>query len=207
SGTHGGDVIFQGSYEEILTDEASLTGAYLSGRKQIPVPEKRRPFDEKFALTVTNARQHNLKRLDLRLPLGMITCVTGVSGSGKSTLVHDTLYLGLQRLKGTYSGEQKIGAHDAIRGHTLIDGVEMVDQSPIGRTPRSNPATYTKAFDGIRALMADTHQAQLRGLKPGYFSFNVPGGRCEVCQGEGVVQIEMQFLADLYLECEACKGK
>ncbi len=207
SGTLGGRVIFQGSYDEIRGDEASLTGAYLSGRKVIPVPDTRRPFDEKFALTLHNARQHNLKRLDLSIPLGMIACVTGVSGSGKSTLVHDTLYLGLQRLKGTYGGQQKIGTHDAIRGHTLIDTVEMVDQSPIGRSPRSNPATYTKAFDGIRGLMASTHQAQLRGLKPGYFSFNVPGGRCETCQGEGVVQIEMQFLADLFLECEACKGK
>jgi excinuclease ABC subunit A len=121
--------------------------------------------------------------------------------------VHDTLFQGLQRLKGTHSGETKIGAHDAIRGHMLLDQVEMVDQSPIGRTPRSNPVTYTKAFDAIRELMAETHQARIRGLRPGYFSFNVPGGRCEVCQGEGVVKIEMQFLADLFLECEACKGK
>ena len=207
SGRLGGEVMFQGAYEAVLTDEASLTGAYLSGRKKIAVPDERRPVDEEYQLVLENARQHNLKRLDVRIPLGMITCVTGVSGSGKSTLVHDTLYLALQRLKGQYSGEQKIGAHDALRGHTFVDTVEMVDQSPIGRSPRSNPATYTKAFDGIRALLAGTHQAQLRGLKPGYFSFNVPGGRCEVCQGEGVVQVEMQFLADLYLECEACKGK
>ncbi len=207
SGMHGGRVIFQGTYDEILQDEQSLTGAYLSGRRQIAVPPHRRPVDPDRVLVVEHARQHNLKRLDARFPLGMIVCVTGVSGSGKSTLVHDTLFQGLQRLKGTHSGEVKIGAHDAIRGHMLVDQVEMVDQSPIGRTPRSNPVTYTKAFDAIRELMAQTHQARIRGLRPGYFSFNVPGGRCEVCQGEGVVKIEMQFLADLYLECEACKGK
>jgi excinuclease ABC subunit A len=133
--------------------------------------------------------------------------VTGVSGSGKSTLVHGTLYEGLRRLKGQHDGTSKVGAHDALLGHRLVDQVEMVDQSPIGRSPRSNPITYIKAFDAIRQLLAETYQARIRGYKPGYFSFNVPGGRCEVCQGEGVVQIEMQFLADLYLECEACKGK
>ncbi|NBC16210.1 MAG: excinuclease ABC subunit UvrA, partial [Bacteroidetes bacterium] len=207
SGRLGGEVVAQGPPAAVEQDDASLTGAYLSGRKQVPVPDTRRPVDDDFVLTVENARQHNLKRLDVRIPLGIITCVTGVSGSGKSTLVHDTLFLALQRRKGQYSGEEKIGKHDALRGHRLIDSVEMVDQDPIGRTPRSNPATYTKAFDGIRSLLASTHQAELRGLKPGYFSFNVPGGRCEQCQGEGVVKVEMQFLADLYLECEACKGK
>ena len=207
SGRHGGQLIFQGSYEAILDDETSLTGAYLSERKHIPIPTKRRPVDPERAVVVENARQHNLKRLDARFPLGVICCVTGVSGSGKSTLVHDTLYQGLRRLKGQMGGEAKVGAHDALRGHTLFDHIEMVDQSPIGRTPRSNPVTYTKAFDAIRQLLADTYQARVRGLRPGYFSFNVPGGRCEVCQGEGVVKIEMQFLADLYLECEACKGK
>ncbi|MDX1546558.1 MAG: excinuclease ABC subunit UvrA [Rhodothermales bacterium] len=207
SGTHGGAVVFQGSYDAILEDDGSLTGAYLSGRKQIPVPEARRAVDPERVLVVKNARQHNLKRLDATFPLGMIVCVTGVSGSGKSTLVHSTLYEGLRRLKGQSTGDGKVGAHDAIHGHPLIDGIEMVDQSPIGRTPRSNPVTYTKAFDAIRALLADTYQARIRGLKPGYFSFNVPGGRCETCQGEGVVKIEMQFLADLYLECEACKGR
>ena len=207
SGRYGGEVIFQGSYDEILQDEASLTGAYLSGRKCVPVPAARRPVDEEHMLVVENARAHNLKRLDARLPLGMITCVTGVSGSGKSTLVHDTLYQGLRRLKGLHDGDARPGAHDAIRGHEHFDQIEMVDQSPIGRTPRSNPVTYTKAFDAIRGLLSDTYQARIRGLKPGYFSFNVPGGRCEVCQGEGVVKVEMQFLADLYLECEACKGR
>ena len=206
AGRFGGHVVFQGTYDELRADPSSLTGAYLSGRESIPVPETRRQPEENFAISIENARQHNLKRLNVRLPLGMITCVTGVSGSGKSTLIHDTLYNGLMRLKGN-SVEEKIGAHDAIRGHMLIDQVEMVDQSPIGKSPRSNPATYTKAFDYIRDLLADTHQSKIRGLKPGFFSFNVPGGRCEVCQGEGVVKIEMQFLADLYLECEACKGK
>ena len=207
SGRHGGQLIFQGSYEAILTDETSLTGAYLSERKQIPVPTQRRPVDPERVVVVENARQHNLKRLDVRFPLGLICCVTGVSGSGKSTLVNDTLYQGLRRLKGQMGDQAKVGAHDAIRGHRLFDQIEMVDQSPIGRTPRSNPATYTKTFDAIRQLLAGTYQARVRGLRPGYFSFNVPGGRCEVCQGEGVVKIEMQFLADLYLECEACKGK
>ena len=206
AGRFGGEVVFQGSYDELIKDLRSLTGAYLSRREEIAVPATRRPVDEDYALKIENARQHNLKRLNVTFPLGMITCVTGVSGSGKSTLVHDTLYNALMRLKG-HSVEDPVGEHDALRGHMLVDQVEMVDQNPIGRTPRSNPATYTKAFDHIRDLFANTYQARLRGHKPGYFSFNVPGGRCEVCQGEGVVKVEMQFLADLYLECEACKGK
>ncbi|HUF08243.1 MAG TPA: excinuclease ABC subunit UvrA [Rhodothermales bacterium] len=206
AGRLGGNVVFQGTYDEIIKDEASLTGAYLSGREAIPVPVKRRTIDDDYVLVIENARQHNLKRVNVQLPLGMITCVTGVSGSGKSTLIHDTLSNGLARLKGQ-SVDASIGAHDAIRGHMLIDQIEMVDQSPIGKTPRSNPATYTKAFDHIRDLFSNTYQSRLRALKPGYFSFNVPGGRCEVCTGEGVVKVEMQFLADLYLECEGCKGR
>ena len=206
AGRLGGEVVFQGTYPEILQDERSLTGAYLSGRDAVPVPKRRRPVDDDHVLIVENARQHNLKRVSVRFPLGMITCVTGVSGSGKSTLVHDTLYNGLARMKGL-SVDDAIGAHDALRGHSLIDQIEMVDQSPIGKSPRSNPATYTKAFDHVRDLFSKTYQSRLRGLKPGYFSFNVPGGRCEVCSGEGVVKVEMQFLADLYLECEACKGR
>jgi excinuclease ABC subunit A len=207
SGRLGGEVIFQGAYADVLTDERSLTGKYLSGRKEIPVPERRRPVDPEKVIVLENARQHNLKRLTVQFPLGMIVCVTGVSGSGKSTLVHDTLFQGLRRLKGLHDADTKVGAHDAVQGHRLIDYIEMVDQSPIGRSPRSNPVTYVKAFDAIRDLLAGTYQAQIRGYRPGYFSFNVPGGRCEVCQGEGVVKIEMQFLADLFLECEACKGK
>ena len=207
AGRHGGQVVSQGPLAHLLEDPRSLTGAYLSGRKQIPLPKKRRPIDQMLSIRIEGARQHNLKNLTVAFPLGVFACISGVSGSGKSTLVQDTLYQGLAKLKGTHSGDVKVGRHTAIRGHQLVDSVELVDQSPIGRSPRSNPATYLKAFDIIRNLFAETYQARIRGLKPGYFSFNVPGGRCETCQGEGVVQIEMQFLADLYLECEACKGK
>ncbi len=207
SGIHGGDVIFQGTYKQILKDKASLTGSYLSGKKKIEVPESRRPVDEENQIVVTNARQHNFKRFDASFPLGIIVCVTGVSGSGKSTLIHDTLYNGMRRIKGVHDGESSIGKHDGIIGHHQVHQIEMVDQSPIGRSPRSNPVTYVKAFGPIRELLASTHQSQIRGLRPGYFSFNVPGGRCETCQGEGVVKIEMQFLADLFLECDSCKGK
>ncbi len=207
SGIHGGHVMFQGSYETILDSEASLTGAYLSEKRQIPIPDTRRPVSDEYVLQLQNARQHNLKRLDVTVPLGLIVCVTGVSGSGKSTLIHDTLYRGLQRLKGEYDVESSIGKHDDILGHERVSHIEMIDQSPIGKSPRSNPVTYIKAFDGIRELLASTKQARIRGLRPGYFSFNVPGGRCETCQGEGIVKVEMQFLADLHLECEACKGK
>ncbi|HEX8298930.1 MAG TPA: excinuclease ABC subunit UvrA [Rubricoccaceae bacterium] len=206
SGALGGEIMFQGTYPEALVSETSLTGAYLSGRKLIAVPETRRPFNPERTLRVTGARAHNLKRLDVSFPLDTITVVTGVSGSGKSTLVYSTLFAALKRLKGgEYDG--KVGAHDAVFGADLIESVEMVDQTPIGKSPRSNPVTYVKAFDPIRELLAGTHQAQVRGYKPATFSFNVPGGRCETCQGEGVVQVEMQFLADLYLECEACHGK
>ena len=205
AGRRGGEVVFQGSYEEILRDPSSLTGAYLSEREQIPVPAKRRQIRDDHALYVEHARQHNLKRLDVRFPLNAIVCVTGVSGSGKSTLVHQTLYNGLMHLKG-YRVESSVGAHNLIRGDRLVDRVEMVDQRPVGKSPRSNPATYTKIFDHVRELLAGTREARMQGLKPGYFSFNVPGGRCETCQGDGIVKIEMQFLADLYLECQACRG-
>jgi excinuclease ABC subunit A len=205
SGIHGGEVVFQGTYAEVLKSD-SLTGRYLSGAESIPIPDRRRPIEPNRVLRVENARQHNLKRLDVDFPLGMIVCVTGVSGSGKSTLVDQTLYRGLQRLLG-HEVEDKLGAHDAIRGHEHVEYVELVDQSPIGRSPRSNPVTYIKAFDVIRELLASTHQASVRGYRPGSFSFNVPGGRCEVCQGDGVVKVEMQFLADLYLQCEACGGR
>ncbi|PEN14161.1 excinuclease ABC subunit A [Longibacter salinarum] len=206
SGSFGGQVTFQGTYDEALESDESLTGQYLSGRKTIPLPDKRREVDPDRVLTIENARQHNLKNIDVDIPLDMIVCVTGVSGSGKSTLTNQTLFEGLHRLKGG-SGDGKVGKHDAIRGHRNIDAVEMVDQQPIGRTPRSNPATYTNAFDGIRKLFSETRPSQIHGYEPGFFSFNVPGGRCEECKGEGVVKVEMQFLADLYLECEACGGK
>lgn len=207
AGRSGGYIVAAGTPREVAENEASLTGAYLSGRSVIPIPDVRRPGHPRDVIKIENARQHNLKRLNVTIPLGMIVCVTGVSGSGKSTLVHDTLYNGLARIKGTHSSDSKTGAHDAIRGHELIDTIQLVDQTPIGRSPRSNPVTYIKAFDTIRKLFADTYQARIRGYKPGYFSFNVPGGRCETCQGEGVVRVEMQFLADLFLECESCKGK
>jgi len=206
SGAFGGEVVFQGSYDEIRTDEDSLTGQYLSGRKRVEVPEERRPVDEEDVLVVENARQHNLKAIDVTIPLGMIVCVTGVSGSGKSTLTDQTLYEVLHRRKGG-SGDGKVGAHDTIRGHRNVDAVERVDQSSIGRSPRSNPATYTNAFDGIRKLFAETRQANVHGYDRGTFSFNTKGGRCEECEGQGVVKVEMQFLADLYLECEACNGQ
>lgn len=207
SGRLGGQVVFHGTHRQLLKANGSVTGDYLAGRREIRVPENRRPYGEKNVIRVENAREHNLKRLDAVFPLGMIVCVTGVSGSGKSTLVNDTLYQGLQRLKGLADSASRVGSHSAIRGHMLVDGVEIVDQSPIGQTPRSNPVTYIKAFGAIRELFASTYQARVRGYRPGYFSFNVPGGRCESCQGEGVNKIEMQFLADLYLECEACHGK
>lgn len=207
SGVNGGEVVFQGTPDELLVSESSLTGKYLSGRAKIDVPARRRLIDPQFAVTVQNAHEHNLKRLDVTFPLGALVVVTGVSGSGKSTLVHDTLWRGLARLRGSGNSGDPVGAHANIRGGAFVDEIEMVDQTPIGRSPRSNPITYLKAFNTIRDLFASTHQAKLQGLRPGFFSFNVPGGRCEVCQGEGSVTVEMQFLADLYLECEACKGR
>jgi len=153
---------------------------------------------------VKKAREHNLKSLDVRFPLGVFCVVTGVSGSGKSTLVHDVLFAGLRKLRGSWSGH--VGAHESIEGWDKLDGEILVDQSPIGRTPRSNPATYLKAFDGIRQIFAETRLSKIRGYKPGRFSFNVKGGRCEVCEGAGVVKVDMQFLSDVYLTCEACGG-
>ncbi len=207
AGTLGGSVVFHGTTAQLEKSKSSLTGQYLSGVKSIPVPSERRLPDLNNNIVVNGAREHNLKRIDVRFPLKMIVCVTGVSGSGKSTLVHHTLYNGLRKLKGLHDGAQRIGAHQSIKGHVLVDQVEMVDQTPIGKSPRSNPVTYIKLFGAVRELLSQTHQAQIRGYRPGYFSFNVPGGRCEACQGEGVVRIEMQFLADLFLECEACKGR
>lgn len=202
AGSYGGEVVFSGSYSELLTAN-SLTGKYMSGRKSIPIPEKRRKGNGKF-LELRGASEHNLKHVDVDFPLGMLVCVTGVSGSGKSTLVHDTLYAGIMKELGTYSG--KIGRHKKLSGLINIASVEMVDQTPIGRSSRSNPATYTKAFDGIRDVFANCRQSKIMGYGPGHFSFNVPGGRCETCQGEGVQTIEMQFLADIELPCEACNG-
>jgi excinuclease ABC subunit A len=202
AGTHGGEVVFQGSYSE-LEKADTLTGKFLSGRKEIPVPGKRRKGSGKSVL-LKGASEHNLKNIDVEFPLGLMTVVTGVSGSGKSTLVHDTLYAGIQKHIGSY--KDKVGRHSDLSGMGSVHSVEMVDQSPIGRSSRSNPATYTKAFDGIRDLFANTKQSKIMGYSPGHFSFNVPGGRCEECQGEGVQRIEMQFMADIELTCEVCNG-
>lgn len=202
AGTHGGEVVFQGPVDK-LEKADTLTGKFLSGRKEIPVPQKRRKGNGK-SISLTGASEHNLKNIDVDFPLGMMTVVTGVSGSGKSTLVHDTLYAGIQKHIGSYS--DKVGRHSDLSGMGSVHSVEMVDQSPIGRSSRSNPATYTKAFDGIRDLFANTKQAKIMGYTPGHFSFNVPGGRCEECQGEGVQRIEMQFMADIELTCEVCNG-
>ncbi|MBN2732068.1 MAG: excinuclease ABC subunit UvrA [Balneolaceae bacterium] len=203
AGVHGGEVNFTGTYNALL-ESKTLTGKYLSGRKEIPVPEKRRKGSGN-AITLEGATEHNLKSIDVDFPLGKLICVTGVSGSGKSTLVHDTLFASIQKQLGSYN--DKVGRHRGISGLHHIDSVEMVDQSPIGRSSRSNPATYTKAFDGIRDLFSDTRQSKIMGYEPGHFSFNVPGGRCEACQGEGIQTIEMQFMADIELVCEECNGK
>ncbi len=204
AGEDGGRVVFQGTYEELRRDGRSLTGSYLRGNRQIPIPDSRRRPTGK-SLVVLGAAEHNLKNIDVEIPLGLFVVVTGVSGSGKSSLVYDVLYTGLKRKLRSWKG--RVGRHRDILGAEHLDDVVLVDQSPIGKTPRSNPATYVKAFDGIRQAFAQTRAARVRGLTPGHFSFNVPGGRCETCQGAGVVKMEMQFLADLYLECETCGGK
>jgi excinuclease ABC subunit A len=208
AGDQGGEVIFNGTYQKLMngngTTQLSLTGQYLKGKKNIPVPAKRRRGNGDW-MEIRGASEHNLKKIDTRFPLNAFVCVTGVSGSGKSTLVHDVLYSGLMQLKGRANG--RVGKFDKIIGDEKVDSVVMVDQSPIGRTPRSNPVTYMKAFDGIREVLAVTTQAKISKLFASDFSFNVPGGRCETCQGDGQIQVEMQFLADLYLICEVCKGK
>jgi len=204
AGEHGGRVVAAGPVAEIERNPQSITGQYLSGKECIPVPEKRRQPDGRF-LRIVGARQHNLKDIDVEIPLGMLVCVTGVSGSGKSTLIQETLYPRLMReVYGTYRGW---GEHDELIGAGHIDRVIDIDQSPIGRTPRSNPATYTGVFDLIRALFAQTPDARMRGYQPGRFSFNVKGGRCEACRGDGIIKIEMHFLPDVYIPCEVCKGK
>jgi len=204
AGEQGGQVVFNGPPDAILKDPVSLTGAYLSGRKSIPLPRHRRA-PTGLTLRILGASEHNLKQIDVDIPLQLLVCITGVSGSGKSTLVHDILFNGVRRLLG--EGGVRAGTHRGIEGVELLSAVEMVDQSPIGRTPRSNPVTYIQTFDLIRTLFASTPAARIHGLKPGAFSFNVPGGRCDACEGDGVVKVEMQFLADLYLTCDVCKGK
>jgi len=202
AGVHGGEIVFEGTYEEIL-EANSLTGKFLSGRKEIPIPLKRRKGNGK-KITLEGACEHNLKNVNVEFPLGKMIVVTGVSGSGKSTLVHDTLYAGIKKHISSYN--QKVGRYRDLFGLSSVHNAEMVDQSPIGRSTRSNPATYTKAFDGIRDVFSSTRQAKIMGYTAGHFSFNVPGGRCETCKGEGVQKIEMQFMADIELTCEVCNG-
>jgi excinuclease ABC subunit A len=204
AGIHGGRIVAEGTLDEILARDESLTGAYLSGRRTIPVPRRRRPRSER-ALVLTGCREHNLKDVTLELPLGLFVVVTGVSGSGKSTLVSDTLHRALAaRLHGA---KEPAGRFEAISGLEHVDKVIDVSQAPIGRTPRSNPATYTGAFDGIRQLFSQVPDARVRGYGPGRFSFNVKGGRCETCQGDGILRIAMHFLPDLFVRCEVCAGR
>ncbi len=204
AGEHGGQIIAEGTPDDILAHPKSLTGAYLSGRKQIPIPKKRRTGNGTH-LTVVGARANNLKDLTIRVPLGKLVCITGVSGSGKSSLMTDVLYNALAaRLHGSHTHP---GDHDRIEGLEHIDKIINIDQSPIGRTPRSNPGTYTALFDEIRKLFAELPESKVRGYKPGRFSFNVHGGRCEACQGQGQLRIEMQFLPDIYVPCDVCHGK
>ena len=204
AGVHGGNVIATGTVEDIKRNTNSITGAYLSGRKQIKIPEKRRKSNGK-AIEIKGACENNLKNINVKIPLGVFTCVTGVSGSGKSTLINEILYKGLA--KELYNASDFPGKHDKILGIQNIDKVINIDQSPIGKTPRSNPATYTGVFDLIRDIFAGTNEAKLRGYEKGRFSFNVSGGRCETCQGDGVLKIEMHFLPDIYVPCEVCHGK
>ncbi|WP_294349166.1 excinuclease ABC subunit UvrA [uncultured Clostridium sp.] len=204
AGEHGGEIVAAGTLEEIMKNEKSITGQYLVGKKKIETPKARRKGNGK-KITVKGAKENNLKNLNVSIPLGTLTMVTGVSGSGKSTLVNEILYKGLNKL--VNKSKNPVGKYKEIIGYENIDKIIDIDQSPIGRTPRSNPATYTGTFDIIRELFAQTQEAKARGYKPGRFSFNVKGGRCEACSGDGIIKIEMQFLSDVYVPCEVCKGK
>jgi excinuclease ABC subunit A len=204
AGTHGGEVIYSGIPKNLLKDKSSLTGQYLSGKKQILVPKNRKINNASF-LEIKGAEQNNLKNVDVKIPLSCLICITGVSGSGKSTLINDILYKALAKY--FWNSTDKPGRHKTIEGIHLIDKVIAIDQSPIGRTPRSNPATYTGVFTIIRDLFSQVPEARARGYKPGRFSFNVKGGRCETCQGDGVIKVEMHFLPDIHVVCEVCLGK
>ena len=203
AGELGGKLIYEGNFSGLLTESQSLTGRYLRGEAEIKEPKHRRPLALK-RLKVRGAGEHNLKRINVDIPLDMLVCVTGVSGSGKSTLIHDCIYAGLKKQSGEWQGH--VGAYQKLEGTQHIDEVILVDQSPIGRTPRSNPVIYIKVYDAIRETFASAREAESHGFDPSHFSFNVPGGRCEVCQGDGTVTVEMQFLADVELVCEECKG-
>ncbi len=204
AGELGGEVIYEGDFKNLLKHEASLTGKYLRGEAQIKKPKEHRQAS-KNQITIHGARAHNLKNVDVTIPLGQLVCITGVSGSGKSTLVHECLFAGLKKQRGDWTGS--VGDFASIEGGKFVDEIILVDQSPIGRTPRSNPVTYIKVYDAIREAFAQTREAQARSLNPSHFSFNVPGGRCDVCEGDGTVTVEMQFLADVELVCEECNGK
>ncbi|CAI7674588.1 unnamed protein product, partial [Penicillium discolor] len=205
AGVNGGAVVHSGPYSALLADTDSMTGDYLSGRREIPMPAKRRKIDKKRMLSVVGARANNLRNVTADFPLGVLTAVTGVSGSGKSSLVNDILY---QVLASRLNGARTVpGKHTRVTGLDNLDKVVHVDQAPIGRTPRSNPATYTGVFDRIRTLFSETPEAKVRGYQPGRFSFNVKGGRCEACSGDGTIKIEMNFLPDVYVDCEVCHGK
>ena len=203
AGIHGGKIVAQGTSEEIKNHPTSLTGKYLSGELQIETPDKRR-YSNSY-INIYGCRQHNLKNINVKIPIGLLTLITGLSGSGKSTLIYEILYKGM--MKKLHNSKEIPGEHDEIKFDEPIDKVIIIDQSPIGKTPRSNPATYTKVFDEIRSIFAKTIEAKRRGYKPGRFSFNVKGGRCEACKGDGLIKIEMNFLPDIYIQCEECKGK
>ncbi len=203
AGEAGGNLVYEGDFKGLIDNSVSLTSKYLRGEAEIPLPLERRKTG-KQKLQVIGARENNLKNIDVEIPLDVFACVTGVSGSGKSTLVHDVLYAGIKKDQGEWKSE--VGRFREIKGCEFIDEIVMVDQSAIGRTPRSNPVTYVKAYDAIRAAFADTNHSQKKGYRPSHFSFNVPGGRCEHCQGSGTVKVEMQFLADVELTCEDCRG-
>ncbi|MFC7064121.1 excinuclease ABC subunit UvrA [Halobacillus seohaensis] len=204
AGAHGGEIVTQGTPKQVMKSSKSLTGQYLSGKKFIPLPAERRKPDGRY-LTIKHAEENNLKKVDASIPLGILTAVTGVSGSGKSTLINDILFKTLSMK--LHNGKQKPGKHKEIKGIDQLEKVIDIDQSPIGRTPRSNPATYTGVFDDIRDVFAQTNEAKIRGYKKGRFSFNVKGGRCEACRGDGIIKIEMHFLPDVYVPCEVCDGK
>ena len=204
AGANGGYIVATGNVQDIMKCEKSITGQYLKGKKRIEIPKTRRIPNDNW-LEVQGAKEHNLKDINVKLPMGVFCCVTGVSGSGKSTLVNEILYKGLAQI--LHGAKSKPGDHNQINGYQYLDKVINVDQSPIGRTPRSNPATYTGVFDGIRELFSMTPEARMRGYKRGRFSFNLRGGRCEACKGDGIIKIEMHFLPDVYVPCEVCKGK
>ncbi|MDX2029222.1 MAG: excinuclease ABC subunit UvrA [Blastocatellia bacterium] len=203
AGELGGEVVFEGALADLLRHEQSLTGRYLRGEAQIKTPKEHRPIGGQ-RLVIRGAREHNLRNIDVEIPLGALVCITGVSGSGKSTLIHDCLFAGLKHQRGDWQGQ--VGQFAAIEGGKFLDDIVLVDQTPIGRTPRSNPVTYIKVYDAIREAFASTREAQARGYNASHFSFNVPGGRCDICEGDGTVTVEMQFLADVELVCEECKG-